>query len=279
MAYVDDEIKYKKDGRDTNRERSMKLVDPELAQMIRSSNYQMSPPSASAPDAIPMRPYKKGGAVKLHPLMKMMKEKRTCKAKGGPMHKGKGGMVEVDIISMHPNHGKMRPMDHEDGTKRMGDHEMHKGGRMRKATGGDVDIKIASMRPRKSEGDIENAGKRREAIRRKQDIAYDNKTLKESRSAFKEDMPHSKKEMMMHKDRLMRLEKEKHTNERGLKLDDREMRKGGEMKKSPKKRCYNMGGKAREPYAIGGAAKVRKGMETPSGQIKKVVKVHRPNYM
>lgn len=214
MSYVDDGMKYKNGGMDANRARSMKLVDPELAQMMRSGNYQLPPSSASAPDKIPMRPYKKGGSVK--PAMKMMKEKRMCKAKGG-----------------------------------------------------EVDIEIVSMRPRKSEA----------ASRRKDDIGYDDKIMKDARGAFKEDMPHSKKETMMHKDRLMRLEKAKKANERGLKLDEHEMRKGGEMKKSAKKSCYKMGGEATQKYAAGGAAKVRKGMATQAGQIKKVVKVHRPNCM
>lgn len=294
--------------------RDLGMVEPELANMARGAMSPMAPMSASTPMAIPMRNYAKGGAVK--------------KA-------DKKGTLSVTIVSMAPR-SKMGRVDDDERMERMerakrrheremayddrimGDteREMKKKGGSAKcyAHGGRVG---SCDHPRRINEEMERGdeahmmmrkGGKMERLaaavgRRKHDIGYDDKIIKEARGAYKggDRMKPSMDRMAQveHEKRMRRLERAKLANEYGKKEDEAAMRKGGRvndlksmsdfkkkvghLKKAERDLRKDMKNdkevmkdfqelSKRKKFAAGGAAKVRKGMMTPEGKIKDVVK-------
>jgi len=211
-------------------DRSLGLVEPELAQMARG-NMGQNPMSASTPTAIPMRNYAKGGHVK---------------------PEGKKGSLSVTIVSMLPR-GKMGRMDE--------DHE-----RMER---------------------MERSKRKHE-----REMKYDDHVMDDTKKEMKKGGKVEKKACYKKGGGVSCMEEGgaiMHPDERNAEVMQRQrMKKGGSLLKKIKadikkdiscdKAVHkDLEGMKRAKFAAGGAAKVRKGMMSESGQIKKVV--HPGNFL
>lgn len=287
--------------------RALGMVEPELANMARGDMNPTAPMSASTPTAIPMRKYAKGGAVK-----NADKKGTLSVTIVSMLPRSKMGRMDDEARMERMERAKRkheREMAYDDRIMDDTERDMKRKGGKCYAHGGRIGSyehprRLNEEREKDDEDYMmmRKGGKmeRLEAAveRRKHDAGYDEKILKEARGAAKvrKESPLARKE---HADRLRRLERAKEANEYGKKEDEMAMRKGGrvhdlkcmsdfkkkvshlkkaesDLKKDMKNDKVVMKDlqelSKRKKFAAGGAAKVRKGMMTPKGEIKNVVK-------